>query len=500
MLDSLNSLLNRVSMYRLMSIALTSLWVVSLGLSLIGTISHTPLAIILSSAVLFISVYISGLLFAMLFGRRIHGESSYITAFILFFIFTPTVEPGGLLALVLVGMVASASKFLLVIHGRHVFNPAAIAACLISLTGLSFATWWVATPPLIPATLIFSLAILYKTRQLLTGLTFLAIATTLVLLTVLSYGTSLQDSLSLLLSSWPLLFFVGFMLSEPLTLPRKRWQQIVEAGIVAVLFALPIHIGAFSMSPALSLIIGNIIAFAFSRRRAISLTLQDSRTLTPTSHELIFQPSAPVSFEAGQYGEITLPHSKKDARGERRMFSIASAPEDSTIRFGVKFYEPSSSFKAALQSLPSGSVIQSTGTYGSFTLPKDPTSPLLFIAGGIGITPFISHLLHIKNLNQTRDIVLIYAVTTMDEIAYITILREANIRVIIVTESNMTPIKGWTYINQPYITKEMLSNAVADITSRHAYISGPPTMVTAMKQYLKQLRVKKIKTDYFTGY
>jgi ferredoxin-NADP reductase len=499
MLNDINNLLNRVSMYRLLSITLTSLWAVALGLSLTGTISHSPLAIILSSAVLFVSVYFSGLLFATLFGRQIHGESSYITAFILFFIFTPTVEPNGLLALVLVAMVASASKFLLVFHGRHIFNPAAIAACLISLTGLSFATWWVATPPLMPVTLLCALAILYKTRQLQAGLTFLAIATPLVLLTVMNYGTSIQDSLPLLLS-WPLLFFAGFMLSEPLTLPPKKWQQLVEAGIVAIIFALPIHIGAFSTSPAIALIIGNIVAFAFSQRRAISFTLQNSRKITPTSREFIFESNAPIRYEAGQYVEMTLPHSKKDGRGERRMFSITSAPNDSALTLAVKFYEPSSSFKAALQSLPSNSTIQATGIYGSFTLPANSAEPLLFIAGGIGITPFISHLRYLKALNEKRDITLVYAVADTSEIAYGDILRESGINVIIVTGLAVTTNTDWTYIHQPHITQDTLSDSVADISSRHAYISGPPAMVTATKRHLKQLSIKKVKTDYFTGY
>ncbi len=500
MADLLNNVLNRISMYKLVSISLMILWVVAFVLSLVGIISFSPLAMIASAIVLTSVTYLASLFFGRLFGIRVHGESSLITGLILFFIFTPSIEVSALVTFSLIGMVAAASKFVLAFRGRHIFNPVAAAAFFISLTGLSFATWWVATPPLTIVTGIMALLFLYKTRRLAMGLTFLLVATPLVLLTFIKYGSGITESFALLLS-WPLVFFVGFMLSEPLTMPKKKWQQILEAIIVGILFALPIHIGEFSTTPVFALLIGNLAAFGVSRRQAISLQLKSRHQLTPTAYEFTFTPLRPVTFEAGQYMELTLPHQDSDGRGLRRTFSMTSSPSENEIKFGVKFYKPSSSFKKALQSLPVGSIIQATGVNGDFTLPNDAAQPLLFIAGGIGVTPFISHLLYLKSINRTRDIIMMCAVSSIDDLAYGDILQHAGIKVLIVTKTDAQLLANtWTHINESRITTAVLKANVPDIASRQVYVSGPPPMIDSAKRHLKELNVQRVKTDYFIGY
>ncbi len=492
--------LNRVSMYRLLSICLSMMWAMSLLLSILGIIDFAPLALIVGGLVIVGTTYLSSRLFGWLFGIRPHGESSYISALILFFIFTPTLELRGIMALGLIGMIASLSKYILTISGRHVFNPAAIAAVVIGLTGLAFASWWVATPSLLPITLLSTLLILYKTRRFALGLSFLAVSLPLVLIMLISNGVPIAEAVTLLMS-WPFLFFVGFMLSEPLTLPPKKWQQIIEACIVGVLFAVPIHIGSFATTIAISLIIGNIVAYIFSKRRVLELTLTNRHKLTPTTEEFVFSLDKNLSFEAGQYMEIAIPHKHKDGRGLRRSFSIASPPNESSVKFGVKFYDPSSSFKKELNNLSLDTIIFATTIGGDFTLPKNSNSPLLFIAGGIGITPFISHLLYLKQQKQSRDIILVYAVSNIDEVAYIDTLKNAAIKVIIVTKSDKAPsLTDWTLINESYLTKEILKDAVPDIALRTAYVSGPPQLVNITKKNLRKLGVKKVKSDYFTGY
>ena len=496
----ITSNLDRVSMYRLMSIALSVLFGVTLGFCIVGILDFSPLAVLASAAVLVGVTFVSNRLFARLFTVTAHDESSYITALILFFIFTPTLSIGGLLALGLLSVIASASKYVLAVRERHIFNPAAIAAIIISLMGLAFATWWVATPSLLPATLLLSFLILYKTRHLVMGLVFVTVAMLLIIITSLSYGASVPELLQLLVA-FPLIFFVGFMLSEPLTLPPKQWQQYVIAAVAGILIALPFSIGPITSSPAIALVVANVIGLIFSYRTTIKLTLQARRALTPTVDELEFTKNTTIPFEPGQYMEITVPHTHKDGRGLRRAFSIASSPMDATVRFGVKFYEPSSTFKTALRALEPGTKIHGTMVSGSFTLPKDPTIPLVFIAGGIGITPFISHLLSLKALGQNRDIILVYAVNSLKEIAYAEVLRTLNISVAIVTTSDAPlPVSNWAHYNMPRITQSMLRKAVPDITNRIAYVSGPPIMVDIATSYLKKLKAKKIKQDYFTGY
>ncbi|MFT2162181.1 hypothetical protein, partial [Pseudomonas putida] len=86
-------------------------------------------------------------------------------------------------------------------------------------------------------------------------LTFLGVAIPLLLVYLALNGVDFVSSLVLLLS-WPLLFFAGIMLTEPLTLPPRKWHMYVEAVIVAILFVVPIKIGEFETNPAVALLVG----------------------------------------------------------------------------------------------------------------------------------------------------------------------------------------------------------------------------------------------------
>ena len=487
-------------MYKVVSGSLTILFIIALILSLLGVLSYSPLAMIASLLVLGFSVWLTSILFGLIFGVRVHHESSFITAVILFFIFTPTLEVSGLLALLLVGMIAGASKFILAVKGRHVFNPAAIAAFIVGIVGIAHASWWVGTPVLVLPAFLLGFAILQKTRRVSSSGTFLGLASVLVIAVLILEGATFGESLALWLS-WPILFFSSFMLTEPLTLPGKKWQQILEAVIVAILFAVPFHIGEFSTSPAFALIIGNLIAFIFAHRQKMTLAFEEMNQLTPSSYEFVFTPNKLPRFEAGQYVEIQVPAKKDDFRGSRRSFSITSAPGEKTIRLGIKFYEPSSTLKQALRELKKGAVISSTGISGDFTLPKDNT-PLLYVAGGIGITPFISHLQSLSQTHQARDIVLFYAVNSIEEVAYKDTLVDSGIKVIVVTKTHSDVVlpKGWVHVNESRLSTEIFEKYATDIQGRTAYISGPPAAIDSAKTQLKQLRVKHIKTDYFIGY
>lgn len=488
-------------MYKVISISLTVLFGIALILSMTGALAFSPLAMIASVAVLGVTVWLTSMLFGLMFGVRVHAESSFITAMILFFIFSPTLTVLGLLALALTGAVAGASKFILVYKGRHIFNPAALAAFVIGILGISSVSWWVGTPVLIIPTLLLGLFILQKTRRMSMGVTFIGIATILVFFVMLSIGQSIGQSLTLLLS-WPIIFFAAYMLTEPLTLPGRKWQQLVEAAVVAIIFAVPFHIGEFATSLAFALIAGNLIAFGFARHQKITLTFIERRKLTPTSYEFIFRPYRNYSYQPGQYVEITVPHKKSDFRGNRRSFSLTSAPGEETMRLGIKFYEPSSTFKKALQTLQPGTVIQSTGISGDFMMPKDSQVPVLYVAGGIGITPFISHLQDLMRRHETRDIVLVYSIRSIAECAYRDILEASGITVVIVTKSD-TPLalpSHWIHINELFMSQDAFMQHIPDITRRIAFISGPPRMIDGVKGQLKKLHVRNIKTDYFTGY
>ncbi len=495
-----NKLLGIISMYYGMLLGLLSIWFVALVLSIFGQLHFNPLSMIVSLIVLVVSVGLSSWLCGALFGVRAYGLSSMITGVILALIFSPTLEIGGLLVLALIGLIAGASKYVLAYKGRHIFNPAAVAAVIIGLTGLGSATWWVATPALALIVLATIIVSLYKSKQYSIFFSFLVVAASLLVIVFVANGVSLADT-PLLLLSWPLLFFGGVMLTEPLTLPPRKWQLYTEGIIVAVLFAIPLQVGGFQMNPETALIIGNIFAAVVAGRRAIALTFKERRKLTPTTDELVFVPSVPVQFTPGQYMELTLPHGKADLRGERRSFSLTSLPNTNEVTFGIKFYDPSSTFKKALKKLEPGVVLTTSNLSGDFVLPTDASKPLLFIAGGIGITPFISQLKAIKKNNQNRDVVLLYAVSDASEIAYKKVLTEAGITVVVFTKEPLKDLpKNWKQSKSARITEESIAQLVPDVSQRNAYISGPPSFVYVTKRALRSLKATAIKTDYFVGY
>jgi ferredoxin-NADP reductase len=200
--------------------------------------------------------------------------------------------------------------------------------------------------------------------------------------------------------------------------------------------------------------------------------------------------------------ELTIPHAKADVRGLRRIFSIASAPvESDVIRFGLNTAERSSSLKSALLALEPGEIVAGTAVGGDFLLPKEVTRPLLFVAGGIGITPFMSHLQQIAGSGEARDVVVLYSASSSEELAYSQRLKGLGHPVLLFAPSAPKPLpKNWTYLGRGPLTAELLTSAVPDVKSRAAYVSGPPAFVHVMRVMLRKAQAHSVKTDFFSGY
>src|SRR4051794_32393496 len=137
-------------------------------------------------------------------------------------------------------------------------------------------------------------------------------------------------------------------------------------------------------------------------------------TLTARHHEgegcesFQFRTERPLTFEAGQYLRYTLDHPEPDNRGVNRFFTIASAPSEGFVLLTTRLSTPGSSFKRALSRLEVGAIIEASGPYGRFTY-TDRETPAVFVAGGIGITPFRSILMDLLSRPSDADITLLYA-------------------------------------------------------------------------------------------
>ncbi|WP_243855091.1 oxidoreductase [Diaminobutyricimonas sp. TR449] len=486
----------RISMYLLILVILSVLAVVAFVLALTGELGFDPLAMLASAAVLIVATTASGWLLARLFRTRAHLQSSLISALLLFFLFFPTTALPQLGSLALAGVIASVSKYALAVGGRHVFNPAAIAAFVVTIfTGLNASVWWVATAWLLPFAAIGAFLVLWRTRKLLLGVAFIIVAAMITVTRLVDFGTDPGTALVTAFTSYPIVFLAGFMLSEPLTLPPRRWQQVLIAVVVAVVFAVPFNIGGLYNTPELALLVGNLIAFFFGQRHGLPLEFLGRRQLTPTSWEFSFKPGRAARFTPGQYLELFLPH-RADLRGSRRLFSITSAtPEEITI--GVKISEPASSFKLALQDLAPGEIVRSTGVGGDFVLPRDESMKVLLVAGGIGVTPFVSQL----SAGPRRNAVLVYSVSSADELAFAPKLAASGARVLVIAPERFAALPdGWEYLGPGHLTADRLRQAVPDVAERAAYVSGSPAFVDGIRRVVRAAGARRLRTDLFAGY
>lgn len=511
------AVLGSLSMYRLVLFALAALGAIALLLSAVGVIvSPTPLEIIVSFVVL--AAVISAVDAAA--QRILHLpwriESSLVTALILLFVLRPGVEIGALVGLALAGAVASLSKYLIAWRGRHIVNPAAFGAAVVSILGAfgafewlgTSSSWWVGTPSLTIPVAVLGLAVLWRTEKVRIVLVFLvvAVATSIVRQAVQSQQFDVPfdpvTALQFAVLQSPFLFLGAFMLSEPLTLPPRRRQQLAVAAVVGVLAGWPISVaGLFTLGQERALLIGNLVAFAFALRGSVRLILERRRFITPTAQELTFRAKGTVKFLPGQYLELDVPHHRPDARGTRREFSIVSAPADlPTLRIAYKNGDQKhpSSYKRALAAAEPGATLAVTGTWGDFILPRGD-APVLMVAAGIGVTPFVSQLRQLHATGRQRDVVLVYVASDAAELAFREELAETGVRTVVFTRDEPADLPAhWSWAQGARLDAETLERVVVDLGSRHAYISGPPRLIADLAPALQ--KAKSLTTDAFAGY
>lgn len=210
-------------------------------------------------------------------------------------------------------------------------------------------------------------------------------------------------------------------------------------------------------------------------------------------------------FKAGQYIDLTLSGSESaPSNGLTHTFSIASSPFDEELVVTTRMRN--TAFKQALSILPIGSGARIEGPMGSFTLHNNTARPAVFVAGGIGIAPFLSMLCHANQGKLRHPIVLFYANRYMENAAFMDALwglERANPRFRFIptltrTDKNYRGWKGET----GHISSEMLLTKVGILRGPIFYIAGPPTMVAATRRTLNEAGVDEddIRTEEFAGY
>lgn len=212
-----------------------------------------------------------------------------------------------------------------------------------------------------------------------------------------------------------------------------------------------------------------------------------------------FKPQEPIQYTAGQYTRLALDHPHADDRGIRRWFTLASSPTEELLMVTTKFTDKEgSSFKKALRKLEPGTEVDMASPMGDFVLPKLVQTPLIFVAGGIGITPFRSMFRYLADTGEKRDIKFLYGVRSEEEIIFQQEMEDAGVHATIVVSE---PSPEWGG-ERGRITAEMILGLEKPTDSTLIYLSGPEPMIEALAEDLKKQGIKEdqLVTDFFPGY
>ncbi|MEO8608540.1 MAG: RnfABCDGE type electron transport complex subunit D [Chloroflexota bacterium] len=501
----IDEILNSITMYRLVLYYLIALVGIALAFCFFGLLPFNPIDLLFSTLLLTVVCWITNKVFARIFNVPANVESVYISALILALIVTPVKPPQDVMFLVWIAIWAMASKYILAIKGKHLFNPAAFAVALTALTINQTASWWVGTAPMLPFVIIGGILMVRKIRRFDLVFSFLFTALAVTLAFSLANHQSLVTVLQQTVLYSPLFFFASVILTEPLTAPHTNRLQIIYGAIVGLLFSPQFHIGAFYVTPELAILIGNVFAYIVSPKAKLLLELKNRVQIAPDVYDFIFTPNQKLSFAAGQYMEWTLGHSNPDSRGNRRYFTLASSPTEKELIVGVKFYPNSSTFKTSMLSMDGNSEIVAAQLAGDFVLPADPQQKCVFIAGGIGITPFRSMIKYMLDTRQKRPAVLFYSNKNVADILYKDVFDKAQQQLGLKTVYTLTgaarvPAAWKGYVG--HINRQMIKQEVPDYMHCIFYLSGPNAMVEDFEDVLSQMNVRKdqIKKDYFPGF
>ncbi len=229
------------------------------------------------------------------------------------------------------------------------------------------------------------------------------------------------------------------------------------------------------------------------------ITLEHTEDAAQNIKTFWFKPERPVQYTAGQFIELILPHDKPDKRGSRRWFTLSSSPSEPMLSITTKrAIENGSTFKQTLLALKPGDSVMMSEPMGDFVLPKDPLQPLVFIAGGIGVTPMRSMIKWLHDSQEQRTVKLLYAAANLNEVAFRDIFNAYGVPTeLILSEAP----KNWNGHTGRLDANKILELA-PNVDKKLYYISGPEPMVEGISKALSDLGVDKrrILGDFFPNY
>jgi ferredoxin-NADP reductase len=216
-----------------------------------------------------------------------------------------------------------------------------------------------------------------------------------------------------------------------------------------------------------------------------------------------FDKPAGFVFKAGQAVVLELLDPPPGDGQKRRTFSLVSAPFESTLAIATRMRD--TAFKRALNALPEGASVKLVGPIGQFTL-ADAARPAVFIAGGIGITPFMSMLRQAASDRSPQSLLLLYSNRRPEDAVFLDELQElerqnGNFRLVATMTAMSKSVRKWDG-ETGFVNADLIRRAVKGLVAPLYYVVGPPAMVVAMQDTLRSAGVAEdsILTEEFYGY
>lgn len=218
-----------------------------------------------------------------------------------------------------------------------------------------------------------------------------------------------------------------------------------------------------------------------------------------------FRKPAGFDFKPGQAIDLVLARPPAtDAAGTRHAFSLACAPFEEVVTIATRLR--GSAFKNALAALPTGAAAALDGPFGSLTLHPGPARPAVFIAGGIGITPFISMLRHAVRNELPQRLVLVYANRRPEDAPFLSELRElerhaGQFRLLPTMTRIERGAQSWAgRIGR--IDRDLVLQLKSENPMAVYYVAGSPSMVADVRRLLANAAIndEDVRSEDFYGY
>jgi ferredoxin-NADP reductase len=228
-------------------------------------------------------------------------------------------------------------------------------------------------------------------------------------------------------------------------------------------------------------------------------------TVAEETMAFYFERPAGFSYEAGQHATVTVLDPRDiDGFGLSRTFTFASAPHEPELMIATRMRD--TAFKRTLKSAPLGLRIRLEGPDGLMLLQEDAARPVVFIAGGIGVTPFLSIARHAAKVGLPHQVHLFYSNRRPEDAPFLQELRDlqranASFRLIpTMTQmhNSRLPWEGETGA----IGEALLARHLRDLKSPVYYLAGPPGMAMGMQVLLDRLGIAEsdVRGEEFYGY